>query len=898
MEPEQESPRTAEHARLAEATGRAEDDLFAANPWYEWGPYLSERAWGTVREDYSDDGDAWSYFPHDHARSRAYRWNEDGLAGISDIRHEVCLGLALWNGKDPILKERIFGLAGPEGNHGEDAKEYWWYLEGLPSHALLKWRYHYPQVAFPYDQLVHHGRGPGDPELELLETGVFDGDRYWSVNVTYAKSSPSTTVMQIVVENHGPEEATLDVLPTLWFRNTWSWDLGAPKPRIVRDGAGLSVRDHRLSGYRLDAAPGPDGRLPEALFCDNETNAPRLFGSEPTTPYPKDGINDHVVSGAATVNPEGFGTKAAYRYRLTVPGGGTAELRLQLHRPSAADASTGDAAWAERPFDQVLSARTADADEFLAALAPASTPPEEMRVLRQACAGLVWSKQIYPYNVARWLEGDPSPTAPRPGHRRGRNRGWRHLDAFDVLAMPDPWEYPWFAAWDLGFHAIAWAHIDPAFAKYQMLVLLREWFQHPTGSIPAYEWNFDDVNPPVHVMAALRVFIIDGGRDREFLERVFQKLLINYTWWLNRQDPEGDYLFTGGFLGLDNISPIDRSNLPDGVSLEQADGTAWMAFYALSMLVIATELAEENDVYQDMVIKFLEQFLQIAGALGGQGLWDPEDGFFYDRLVLSSGESTAVKVRTIAGLIPLLPAAGLSAAAAASADEVGKRFARVRQNWVDTGGSMVGRVREIGGQRTVLVSVINPDELKNTLREFFDEDAFLSPYGLRSLSKRYERKPYVLDSVPGATIDYEPAESTTAMFGGNSNWRGPVWFPLNYLAIRQFVRLDEFFGADVTVEYPTGSGVERTFGEVAQDLSQRMLSIWLPGADGRRPVFGGTARLQEDPAWRDNLLFFEYFHGDNGAGLGAMHQTGWTALIIDLILDPPGGSHADVGMPL
>jgi hypothetical protein len=425
-----------------------------------------------------------------------------------------------------------------------------------------------------------------------------------------------------------------------------------------------------------------------------------------------------------------------------------------------------------------------------------------------------------------------------------------------------------------------------------MLVLLREWFQHPNGSIPAYEWNFNDVNPPVHVMAALRVFMIDGGRDREFLERIFQKLLVNYTWWLNRQDPEGDYLFTGGFLGLDNISPIDRSNLPDGVSLEQADGTAWMAFYALSMLVIATELAAENDVYQDMVVKFLEQFLQIAGALESQGLWDADDGFFYDRLVLPSGESAPVKVRTIAGLIPLLPAAGLSVAAAATADDVGKRFARVRQNWVDAGGSMVGRVRQVGGQRTVLVSVINPDELKNTLREFFDEDAFLSPYGLRSLSKRYERQPYVLESAPGATIDYEPAESTTSMFGGNSNWRGPVWFPLNYLAIRQFVRLDEFFGKDVTVEYPTGSGVERTFGEIAQDLAERMLSIWLPGADGRRPVFGGTARLQEDPEWRDNLLFFEYFHGDNGAGLGAMHQTGWTALVVDLILDPPARSHA------
>ncbi len=883
------SPPTAEHARLAEATGRAEDDLFSANPWYEWGPYLSERAWGTVREDYSESGDAWDSFPHDHARSRAYRWNEDGMAGISDVRHELCLALALWNGQDGILKERMFGLTGPQGNHGEDVKEYWWYLEGLPSHALLHWRYHYPQRAFPYDQLVHHGRGLGDPELELLDTGAFDDDKYWSVDVTYAKASPTETLMRIVVENHGAEEATLEVLPTLWFRNTWSWDDGASRPRIEEAGSALVVADHVLAGYRLEAAPGLGGATPETLFCENETNMPLIFGTEPTTSYPKDGINDHVISGAATVNPDGFGTKAALRYRLTVPAQGTAELRLRLHRPAAGQ-DTVSADWSGAAFDTVVAAREADAIEFYRALAPAGTTPEAMQILRQACAGLVWSKQMYPYDVRRWLDGDPGEPPPPEAHRHGRNSNWRHLDSFDVLAMPDPWEYPWFAAWDLGFHAIPWAHLDPAFAKYQLTVLLREWFLHPNGALPAYEWNFDDVNPPVHVMAALRVFRLEGGHDREFLERIFQKLLVNFTWWLNREDADGNNVFSGGFLGLDNISPIDRSNLPAGVRLEQADGTAWMAYYALTMLVIAIELAEENEVYLDMVIKFLEQFVLIARALERQGLYDQEDGFFYDRLVFPSGESSQVKVRTISGLIPLLPAVGLSADAADAANLLGKRFARLRENWTETGGSLVGRVRQFGDRRTVLVSVIDPDDLRLTLSEFFDEAAFLSPHGLRAVSKRYEGNPYTLDGIPGATIDYEPAESTTSMFGGNSNWRGPVWLPVNYLAIRQFVIYQRFFGDDFKLEYPTGSGEQHTFGEIAQDLADRIVAIWLPGPDGRRPLNGGTERLQTDPAWKENLTFNEYFHGDNGAGLGATHQTGWTALVADLILDPPGSS--------
>ena len=881
-------PATAEHRRLAEATGRAEDDLFSANPWYEWGPYLSERAWGTVREDYSESGDAWDSFPHDHARSRAYRWNEDGMAGISDIRQELCLALALWNGRDPILKERMFGLTGPQGNHGEDVKEYWWYLEGLPSHALLRWRYHYPQAAFPYEQLIDHGRGLHDPELELLDTGVFDDDRYWSVDVTYAKASPTEVLQRIALTNHGPDEATVHVLPTLWLRNTWSWGGAETRPRIERDGDGLVVAEHALAGYRLEAAPGPDGSAPDALFCENETNAARVFGTEPATPFPKDGINDHVVSGLPTVNPEQVGSKAAFHYVVTVGAGETAELRLLLHRREGkAGPKKARKQWAGAAFDQTLAAREADADEFYAALAPDDTTPEAMQVLRQASAGLVWSKQMYPYDVRRWLDGDPGAPPPPGARLHGRNRSWRHLDSFDVLAMPDPWEYPWFAAWDLGFHAVPWAHLDPAFAKYQLLVLLREWFMHPNGALPAYEWNFDDVNPPVHVMAALRVFRIDGSRDREFLERVFQKLLVNYSWWVNRQDADGNNVFGGGFLGLDNISPVDRSTLPDGVTLEQADGTAWMAYYTLSMLVMAIVLAQENDVYEDMVVRFLEQFVLIARALERQGLYDAEDAFFYDRITAPGREPASVRVKTIAGLIPLLPAVAVPMPAAVGAQQLGKRFARLRTRFLETGGSLVGRIREVGERRTVLLSVVSPDDLRRTLEEFFDEDAFLSPHGLRAVSKRYENAPYTVDGIPGATIDYEPAESTTSMFGGNSNWRGPVWLPVNYLAIRQFAINHHFLGDDFTVEYPTGSGTKRTFREIAQDLADRILSLWLPDEDGRRPIYGGTERLQSDPAWRDNLLFNEYFHGDNGAGLGAMHQTGWTALVVDLILDPP-----------
>jgi hypothetical protein len=713
----------------------------------------------------------------------------------------------------------------------------------------------------------------------LLDTGVFDDDRYWIVDVTYAKASPTDVLALIDIENHGPDDATIDVLPTLWFRNTWRWSGDDDVPALQQEGEGIGVEHPRLAGYRLDAGPGPDGSRPRALFCDNETNTARLYATAPVTPYPKDGINDHVVAGAATVNPDMRGTKAAWWYHVTVRGGGRVKLRLRLHH------SNEDGTLTTKEFDAVVRRRRAEADEFYAAVAPGDIGAERMRVLRQACASLIWSKQIYPYRVSRWLDGDPATPAPPEAHRTGRNAGWRHLDSFDVLAMPDPWEYPWFAAWDLAFHAVAWAHLDPAFAKYQLIVLLREWFQHPNGALPAYEWNFDDVNPPVHALAALRVFMIDGERDTKFLERVFQKLLLNFTWWLNRQDAAGNNLFGGGFLGLDNISPVDRSHLPPGFQLQQADGTAWMAYYSLAMLLLAAVLSQASRVYDDMVVKFLEQFVLIVDALEQSGLYDRETAFFYDRLLDRSGNATPIKVQSLVGMVPVLPAVAVRGAEIERLRRLRKRVARRLdheerevERW---------RLRSSGeGSLSLLVSVVSPQQFTSMLVTLFDEDAFLSPHGLRSVSKRH-RDPYVVPGLTGAAIDYEPAESTTAMYGGNSNWRGPVWFPLNYLVIQALLQYDQFFGPDFTVEYPTRSGERLTLRQVAADLADRLVGIWLPDDEGRRAVFGSLDLFQTDPAWRDNLLFHEYFHGDSGAGLGASHQTGWTALVVDLILDPP-----------
>ena len=877
----------AESDRVA-GFGRLEDGLRQAGPWYQWGPYVSERQWGTVREDYSSDGEAWNYLPHDHARSQAYRWGEDGLAGFCDIEQRMCLGLALWNGRDPILKERIFGLTGAEANHGEDVKEYWWYLDAVPSHAWNRWRYHYPQAAFPYEALLTENgrRGKTDPEYELLDTGVFDGDRYWITEVHYAKADPTDLLMRITVTNAGPDADTVHVLPTAWFRNTWSWDLGAPKPVMEAAGeASVSVEHPYLGALELLAGDGSDGSRPVPLFCENETNTARLFGAEPTTQYPKDGINDHVIHGAATVNPERCGTKCAFWYQLDVPAGATVELRLRL-RPAGSGPPAPAALGMD--FERAIAARQAEADEFYADLTPGTASDDEALVMRQAFGGLLWSKQLYYYDVSRWLEGDPAQPPPPEARQHGRNSRWRNFNAFDIMSMPDKWEYPWFAAWDLAFHCVALAHVDPGFAKYQLILLCREWFQHPNGALPAYEWDFSDVNPPVQAWAALEVFAIDGARDLGFLSRVFDKLLINFTWWVNMEDAGGNNVFEGGFLGLDNIGPIDRSHLPVGGILEQSDATGWMAFYAIAMGSIAAVLYWSGRRPEtDLTLKFLEHFAAITDAMDSQGLWDETDGLFYDRLLTPDGTAVPVKVRSMVGIIPALAAAVIDEQMLDRALTVSKQFA----DYIDRHAlSDKDKLRETGlmrgepGNQRLLLSVVGIDRLEKLFAKLFDEGEFLSPYGLRALSAYHRDHPYVLD-VEGvrATIDYEPAESTTDMFGGNSNWRGPLWFPLNYLICSSLSRYHRFYGDELTIEYPTGSGHRRPLGAIVQDLQDRLISIFLVGPDGRRPCFGWAERLQHDPAWKDNLVFNEYFHGDNGAGLGAAHQTGWTGVIADLI---------------
>jgi hypothetical protein len=865
---------SAESERV-ETFGRLEDGLREAGDWYLWGPYVSERQWGTVREDYSPGGTAWEYVPHDHARSRAYRWGEDGLAGFSDVEQRLCLGLALWNGRDPILKERIFGLTGNEGNHGEDAKEYWWYLDATPSHSWNRWRYHYPQTEYPYGDLVAENRRRGklDPEYELLDTGVFDDDRYWIVEVGYAKADPRDVLMTISITNAGPDADTLHVLPTAWYRNTWSWDEDAAKPSLHADGPARCLTDHPFLGaLEILAGDSPDGATPQLLFCENETNTERLFG----VPYdgcPKDGINDHVVSGGPSVERD-RGTKAAFWYRLRIEPGETAVVRVRL-RPSA-----GDAIDPWEHFDSLTEIRRTEADEFYAELTPAASSNDEALVLRQALAGMLWSKQLYAYQVSRWLDGDPTQPPPPDSRKGGRNARWRTFDAFDIMSMPDKWEYPWFAAWDLAFHCVALAHVDPAFAKYQLTLLCREWFQHPNGALPAYEWSFDDVNPPVQAWAALQVFSIDGGTDTDFLSRVFDKLLVNFTWWVNRQDSDGSNLFEGGFLGLDNIGPIDRSHLPEGQMLEQSDGTGWMAFYALSMAVIATILTRRGRPATDLVLKFLEHFALISAALERNDLWDEADGFFYDRLRLADGQSVPVRVRSIVGILPLLAVAAIDEDVIARAEALDKNAAKVL-----TGAHPA---RGESGRRRLLLGVVGIERLIKLLTRLFDESEFLSPYGLRAVSRWHAEHPFelVIDGTR-ASIDYEPAESTTGMFGGNSNWRGPIWMPVNYLVVEALGRYARFFEDTLRLEYPTGSGHELTLGEIQADLHERLISLFVR-RDGRRPCFGWVERLQNDPAWRDNVVFNEYFHGDNGAGLGAAHQTGWTGLVADLILRARG----------
>ena len=884
---------TTEGDRVA-AFGKLEDGLRQASPWYVWGPYVSERQWGTVREDYSEDGNAWNYLPFDHARSRTYRWGEDGLAGFSDIHQNLCLGLALWNGRDPFLKERLFGLSGPEGNHGEDVKEHWWYLDALPSHAWNRWRYHYPQAAFPYDQLRQENarRDRRSPEYEVLDTGVFDQDRYWVTEVAYAKSDDATELlMEIRVTNAGPDADTIHVLPTAWFRNTWSWEESHAKPSITLaaatgDAATGADIDHPFLGpLELVAGAASDGTVPKALFCENETNNERLFNCMSVTRYPKDGINDHVVSGADTVNPDQAGTKCAFWYTLTVPAEQTAVIRLRL-RPTPAGPAPDAFGTA---FDSVVSRRRAEADEFYQDLTPPAAGTDEANVMRQAFAGMLWCKQFYNFQVGTWLDGDPTQPAPPRDREANRNARWRNFNAHDIMSMPDKWEYPWFAAWDLAFHCVSLAHVDPGFAKYQLILLCREWFQHPNGALPAYEWDFTDVNPPVQAWAALEVFVLDGSRDLDFLARIFDKLLVNFTWWVNREDLYGNNLFEGGFLGLDNIGPIDRSHLPPGAVLEQSDATGWMAFYALSMALIASVLWRSGRRQgQDLVLKFLEHYAAIAEAMDSLGMWDAEEGMYYDQLSLTSGVTIPVKARSMVGMIPLLAVAVVDEAMLRNAMKFGKQFADFLER---QGLSDETKLREQGLLRDghghtekLLLSVVGKDRLITLFKSLFDESRFLSPYGLRSLSAMHRDQPYVLHlDGTTATIDYEPAESTSGMFGGNSNWRGPIWFPLNYLVVNSLLKYYRFFGDDVTVEYPTGSGKQHTLAEIADDLRARMTSIFLRGADGRRPCHGWVDKLQHDPKWRDNIYFNEYFHGDNAAGLGASHQTGWTGLIADVI---------------
>ena len=869
--------------------GRLEDGLRQGGDWYRWGPYVSERQWGTVREDYSADGNAWDYLPHDHARSRAYRWGEDGLAGFCDVEQRLCLSLALWNGRDPILKERAFGLTGPQGNHGEDVKEYWWYLDALPSHAWNRWRYHYPQEAFPYQDLldVNARRSRTEPEYELLDTGAFDGDRYWITEVHYAKAGPDDLLMTIQVTNAGPEDDSVHVLPTAWFRNTWAWDAGEAKPGLSASAEGSVAIEHPVTGaMELIGAAGPGGSQPQLLFCDNETNMARLYGSHQVSPYPKDGINDHVVHGAPTVNPERSGTKCAFWYRLTVPAGQTAELRLRL-RPAGHGEERAVALGAG--FDEVMTQRRAEADEFYAELTPAGASADEALVLRQACAGMLWSKQLFYYDVTRWLDGDPTQPEPPASRQGGRNAKWRTFDGFDIISMPDKWEYPWFAAWDLAFHTVSLAHLDPAFAKYQLILICREWFQHPNGALPAYEWDFGDVNPPVHAWAALQVWAIDGGRDMDFLSRVFDKLLVNFTWWVNREDAEGNNVFEGGFLGLDNIGPIDRSHLPAGYTLEQSDATGWMGSYAVAMAAIAGALSWSGRRQgQDLVLKFLEHFAGIRNAMDSQGLWDDTDGLFYDRLITPHGYSVPVKVRSMVGIIPALAAAVIDGDMLQQAMTMNKNFTRFlqREGVGDIDKlAQTPQLRGEGASQRLLLSVARPAQLEQLLAKLFDEAEFLSPHGLRALSAYHRDHPYQFD-VEGyhSSIDYEPAESTTSMFGGNSNWRGPIWMPVNYLVVESLERYLRFYGKDFDLEYPTGSGQRLTLDLIIADLQDRLISLFTRDGSGRRPCFGGTERMQADPAWKDNLIFSEYFHGDNGAAIGAFHQTGWTGLVADLIL--------------
>ena len=879
---------TAEEQRLQENRDRTKY-------WTRWGPYVSERQWGTVREDYSKDGSAWDYFTHHQSLSRAYRWGEDGIAGISDNHQRLCFALAFWNGQDAIIKEKMFGLSGSEGNHGEDVKEYYFYLDNTPTHAYMKYLYKYPQLAYPYQQLVdvNKSRGFDAPEFELLDTGIFDDDRYFDIFVEYAKADAEDISIKVTVHNRGSEEQTLQVLPTLWFRNTWSWTEDAPKPTLktaaAKDDYSVIAAEHdELGDYWLYC----EG-VHQRLFTENETNKQLLFGTENSSPYVKDGINDYVVQDKKdAVNPDETGTKFSAQYQLSVPAGESRTIRLRLCQSGELQAPFEDAI---ALFDQ----RQQEADTFYENFAPDSLSEDERNVQRQAFAGMLWNKQFYYYVVKDWLEGDPAQPDPPEGRKSVRNAEWVHLFNDDIISMPDKWEYPWYASWDWAFHLVPLAVIDPDFAKLQLSRLTREWYMHPNGQIPAYEWDFGDVTPPVQAWGAWQIYQIEknqwGREDKDFLERVFQKLLLNFTWWVNQKDAEGRNVFQGGFLGMDNIGVFDRSaELPTGGTLEQADGTSWMAMYSLGMLSIALELAVDRPPYEDTASKFFEHFLYIADAISqedGASLWDEEDGFFYDAIKFSECERQMLRVRSLVGLIPLLAVAPISSETLEKLPNFKKRLQWFINNRPDLKKNVACMETEGVGARRLLAlcyATARSDGKKNKLRRLLesmlDETEFLSPHGIRSVSKCHKENPFTLE-VNGEEhrVQYQPAESRSNMFGGNSNWRGPVWFPINYLLLEALRNFHTYLGDDFKISFPIGSGEERNLQEVSVLLEKRMIATFLKDESGRRPVFGAIEKFQTDPHWQDYIFFYEYFIGDDGAGLGASHQTGWTGLVANMI---------------
>ena len=904
-------PAIAEKIRLA-------DDTHGRQPWKRFGPYLSERQWGTVREDYSPGGTAWEYFPHDHARSRAYRWGEDGLAGFSDSFQLLNLSLALWNGRDPILKERFFGLTNAEGNHGEDVKEIYYYLDATPTHSYLKFLYKYPQREFPYAKLAEENarRSKTEGEYELLDTGIFDDDRYFDVFVEYAKAAPDDILMRITVHNRGPEAATLHVLPHLWFRNTWSWDTKQHKPslRAVRGGSAVKIEHEDLGSFEfypgaLDGCKTP----PELLFTENETNQGRVFGGETPAGFFKDAFHERIVHGQeSAVNPKRTGTKMCAHYELEIPAGGVREIKLRLQSSAAATVTYRSPPNAQRKlqpfddFDAIFSKRIAEADEFYADVQNGIEDDDLLTIQRQALAGMIWSKQFYHFNVRTWLNGDPAQPAPPRERINNRNSEWSHLNNADVISMPDKWEYPWYAAWDLAFHCIPLALVDAEFAKRQLDLLTREWFMHPNGQLPAYEWAFGDVNPPVHAWATWRVFQMDrkdrrelnpdDNGDLEFLERVFHKLLLNFTWWVNRKDAQGRNIFQGGFLGLDNIGVFDRSSeLPTGGFMNQADGTSWMAMYCLNLLRISLELAQHNKVYEDIATKFFEHFLSIAGAINGVSdghgampddglaLWDETDEFYYDELCLPDQKKIPLKIRSMVGLVPLFAVETLEPELLKRLPNFNSRLKWFLANRPDL-ANLVSRWEEAGAGERHLLSLLRGHRMKCILRRALDETEFLSDYGIRALSKIHEHQPFQLEA-GGALheVRYWPSESQAGLFGGNSNWRGPVWMPMNFLLIESLQKFHHYYGEDFKIECPVGSKKMLTLNEVANELSTRLVNLFRVGADGQRPVLKGHPKLATDPHFKNYLLFHEYFHGDDGRGLGASHQTGWTGLVAKLI---------------